>query len=146
MATKRTLTAANAILLLGISGLYSTPQRVQGFSTEDAFDVDPVDAAETMMGVDGVLSGGFIPQPRKMTITLQADSLSNDLFDNWAGAQDVAREIYYANGSIAIPGVGRKYTLSRGILTNYKPLAGVKKVLQARPFVITWQAISPAPF
>jgi hypothetical protein len=146
MARLRTLTAANAILLLSVTGLYVTPQRIQGFSTDDAFDVDTVEGAETMMGVDGLLSGGYVPKERKMTVTLQADSLSNDFFDNWVSAQDVVRELYIANGSIAIPSLSKKYTLTRGILSSYKPLAGVKKTLQARPFVITWQAVQPAPF
>jgi hypothetical protein len=143
---RRNLTAANAILLLSVTGLYLTPQRIQGFSTDDAFDVESVEGAEVMMGVDGLLSGGFIPKERKMTITLQADSLSNDFFDNWVSAQDVARELYIANGSVAIPSLSKKYTLTRGILTTYKPLAGVKKVLQPRSFGITWQAVAPAPF
>lgn len=141
----RTLTAANSILMIGITNLYVTPQQIQGYSTESAFDIDAVEGAETMMGVDGKLSGGFVPTPKKMTITLQADSASNDIFDNWAQAQEVARELYFAFGSITIPGLRKKWTLTKGILSSYKPLAGVAKVLQPRPYAITWEATSPAP-
>jgi len=145
MAAKRSLTAANAILLIGVVGLYDSPQQIQGFSTDDAFDVDAIEGAETMMGVDGRMSAGFVPRERKMSIVLQADSLSNDFFDNWARAQEVGRSLYWANGSIAIPANRKKYTLTNGILSSYKPLPGVKKVLQPRTHVITWEASSPAP-
>jgi hypothetical protein len=138
MAAKRSLTSANAILLIGIVGLYDAPQQIQGFGTDDAFDVDALENAETAMGVDGKFSAGYVPRERKMSIVLQADSLSNDLFDNWNSASETARTIYWANGQLSIPSIRKKYTLSDGVLTSYKPLPGGKKILQPRTHVITW--------
>lgn len=53
-----TLTSANAVLLIGINSLYTTPQQIQGFATDDAFVTEVVTPVEMKMGVDGVLSAG----------------------------------------------------------------------------------------
>lgn len=144
MATK-TLTAANSVFMLSITGLYVTPQRLQGYSADAAFDTDAIEPAEVMMGVDGKMSAGYVPVVTPQTITLQADSASNTLFDTWAAAQKAAREILYANATIALPSLGRKYTMTKGVLTSYPAIAGVRKVLQPRAFRITWEDVSPAP-
>lgn len=141
----RTLTAANSILLLSIEGLYGAPQQIQGFSADDVTDIGNVSSAETMMGVDGHLSGGFTPVPFVQSIVLQADSLSNDIFDRWFGAQMTTRETYVASGTIILPGTQRKYSCVRGFLTGYKPIPGVKKILQPRSYEITWESVRSSP-
>ncbi len=47
MANNRTLTAANAVIMLGITGLYDVPRRLQGFSADDVADVEAVSTGET---------------------------------------------------------------------------------------------------
>ena len=42
MANNRTLTAANAVLMIGVQGLYDTPRRRQGFAADNVTTVDPV--------------------------------------------------------------------------------------------------------
>jgi len=140
----RTLTAANSILMLSIDGLFAVPQQLQGFAADDIFDTDSVAPAETSMGVDGKLSGGWVPQEIKQNITLQADSRSVDLFEAWYAAQQTARELYYATGSIYMPAVERKYSMVRGILSGAMVTPNAKKILQPRKFTITWQSVSPS--
>ncbi len=144
MATK-TITAANSVFMLSITGLYVTPQRLQGYSADAAFDTDAVEPAETMMGVDGKMSAGFVPTMTKQTITLQADSPSCAVFETWLAAMKSAREVLFANGTVSLPSVGRKYTMTKGVLSSYPAISGVRKVLQPRAFAITWEDISPAP-
>lgn len=141
-----TITSANSALTLQIEGLYPVPQSIQGYATDDAFAADDVTNVETMMGVDGKLSGGFTPQPTKLTITLQADSASNDVFDNWIAAQKAARETYISNAAISLPGTRGKYIFTRGFLTSNSSMPGAKKVLQPRKFEITFESCSKAPF
>lgn len=141
-----TLTSANSALSLQIAGLYPVPQSIQGYATDDAFAVDDVAPVEVMMGVDGKLSGGFTPYPTKLHITLQADSASNAIFDNWLAAQSAAKETYIANAAISLPGTGDKFIFTRGFLTGGSPMAGAKKVLQSRKFEITFESVSKAPF
>lgn len=141
----KSLTAANAVIMLGVTGLYSVPQQIQGFSADDVFDTDAVESAETMAGVDGKLSGGWVYVPRKQNITLQADSDSNEFFENWAAAQDAARELYYGFGLTSLPSLNRAYTMVKGILTSTTPTPSAKKVLQPRKYTITWERLTPAP-
>ncbi len=140
-----TLTTANSALALQIAGLYPVPQTIQGYATDDAFMADDVDPVETQMGVDGHLSGGFTPYPTKLNITLQADSASNGIFDNWLAAQVAAKEVYIANATIIIQGTGEKYTFTKGFITSASPMAGSKKILQPRKFVITFESCTKAP-
>lgn len=140
----RTITAANAVYMLDIPGLYPVPQRLQGFGTDSAFDTDASEPAETMMGVDGILSAGFVPFMTRQTITLQADSPSVLIFEDWLAAMKQAREVLFANATIVLPSVGRKYTNTRGVVTSVPAIPGTRKVLQPRAFVITWGDISPA--
>jgi hypothetical protein len=141
-----TLTSANSALSLQIAGLYPVPQSLAGFATDDAFAVDDVAPVESVMGVDGKISFGYTPYPTKLHITLQADSASNDIFDNWISAMQASREVYIANAAISIPGTGKKYILTKGALTGGNSMPGAKKTLQGRKFELTFESCTPAPF
>lgn len=139
------LTGANSTIFLGITDLYDAPQQLQGFAADDIFDTEMVKLVETLMGVDGNLSGGFVNIERKQTIMLQADSPSNDIFDNWAEAQQAQQDTYEANGVVSIFALGQKFTLTKGFLTGYTYMPAVKKLIQPRRFEITWNRVSPSP-
>ena len=140
-----TLTGANSIITLVINGLFPVPQALQGFETDDITKIAPLKAAEVKTGVDGNLSVGYIYVPVVQTINLQGDSASNVLFDNWFMAQQAVNEVYTASGVIHLPSVQRSYTLTKGVLTSYKPLSDVKKMLEGREYEITWESVSVAP-
>jgi hypothetical protein len=137
-----TLTSANSTLAIAILNLYPVAQSVQGYAADDAFSIEAVDQAEVVMGVDGVMSAGFIFNPVKFTVTIQADSPSLKLFDDWQTAQRAAREVYIANAAITLPGIRKKYTLNKGILTTVRAMPDVKKILQPVSFVITFESIT----
>ncbi len=139
------ITSANAVFMLGITSLFPTPQQVQGFSTDAAFETDAIEAAEVMKGVDGFMSAGWVPTMNRMTVNLQADSSSGSLFDAWIQANKAARNIYFANGIITLVSTGNEYNLIQGVLTSYPPIPPARRVLQPRAFVITWSDISPVP-
>lgn len=140
----RSITAASAVYMLGVTGLFGTPQQLQGFAADEVWGTDPLKSAEVLMGVDGILSGGFVYVPIEQTITLQADSASNLLFDAWWNAMQGQQTPFPAQGTIRIRSVGSKYILTRGFLTTYQPLPDAKKLLQPRKFGITWNAVTPA--
>lgn len=139
------ITSANAILTLAVFPLFPIPQQIQGFSADDIYNVPQIRSAEVMMGVDGRLSGGYVFTQIAQTITLMADSESNDLFDTWWTSQQAAGELYEATGLIRLPSISTKYTQTRGFLTGYTPVAQGKRVLQARAYEITWERIAPSP-
>lgn len=138
------ISAANAIYMLGISSIFPAVQQLQGFSADDIFSTDPIDTAELSMGVDGKLSAGFVYTMIPQTITLQADSDSNNLFDAWWGAEQVAGDKFSCFGTIALPGLSKVWVLTNGFLTSYSPIPDAKKTLQPRKFGITWNLITPS--
>lgn len=146
MANTRTLTSANAILLISVAGLFDVAQRVQGFSTDDMTDTDPTDTGETSMGIDGRLSAGFVPVAVMQNITLQADSESLDFFERWDTTEQAIREKYVASGSLLVPATNRKYDMTRGFLRSVTRTALLKKTLQPRRVTIAWERVTPAPY
>ena len=139
------ITSANAVLTLSIPLLFPVPQQLQGFAADDIFDVPSLRSAETQMGVDGVLSAGFVFVPIPQTIALQADSASNLFFDTWWTQMQATKDTYQASGMVLLPSIGMKYALSQGTLTGYKPTPAAKRILQPRQFEITWASINPSP-
>ncbi|HJW05309.1 MAG TPA: hypothetical protein VJ527_02340, partial [Rhodanobacter sp.] len=102
------------------------------------------DTAEVVLGVDGKMSAGWVPRMYTQTISLQADSPSIPVFDAIATAQDAAKTVFRLNGVITLPGVGMSYTMSRGVLTRYKPMSDAKRTLAPVEFQITWESVRPA--
>jgi hypothetical protein len=131
--------------MLGIAGLYTTPQQLAGFSEDDMYSMEAVETKEVKMGVDGVLSAGYIPQIKTMSVTLQADSASNTFFEAWYAAEEAAQDAFFAFGVLNQPSVSRAYTLTNGVLTNFTPFAEAKKTLSPRKFQIKWQLVLGAP-
>lgn len=139
------ITSANAVLMLAIPPLFPVPQQLQGFAADDIYDIPQIRSVEVMMGVDGLLSGGFVYVEIRQEISLQADSASNLVFDTWWTQMQAAQDVYVANGIIQLPSIATKFQMVRGFLTGYKPSPGAKKVLQPRRYEITWESVAPAP-
>lgn len=139
------ITAANAIFQIFIPDVFPSPQQLQGFAADDIFDTESQEVVQTQMGVDGLLSAGFVYVETKQTITLQANSPSNDVFDQWNAAQQAALDAFPASAVVVLPALGQKWQLTRGFLTSFKPIPGAGKVLKPRAFTITWQNNSMAP-
>lgn len=145
MANTRTLTDADAVITLSVDTIFPVPTRIKGFSADDVTSMDPVDNAETSLGVDGRLSAGYVPAAIRQTITLQADSQSNDFFEYWAVYQKQVKQILFASGTILFKGVQRQFICNRGVLRTYSPMPGARRILQPRAYVIEWQDVIPAP-
>ena len=139
------ITSANAVLVLSVPLILPVPQQIQGFAVDEIFDTEDVEPIETMMGLDGQLSGGFAFTPKPMTITLMAGSASNAFFDAWQNGQQAGIIAAPANGVLTLVSIGQAYALTNGYLTRFKPIADGRKVLQPRKFRITWQSLLPTP-
>ena len=137
-----TITSANSGFTLVVEGLFPAPVQLKGYASDKAFTTEAVDLAEVQMGVDGRMTAGYVPNPVKQTITLQADSPSKDIFTAVIQAMKTAREVFYISGSISLPSTGESFTLTRGILTNAKQIPDAQKVLQPVDYVITWESVN----
>jgi len=145
MATLRSITAANSVYMLAITGLFDTPQKLQGYAADAAFASAAVRNGEIVMGVDGRMSAGFVFTPREQTINLQPDSISCDLFDQWDAAQQAAQEVFFASAIITLPGLKKSWAGIKGIMTNFTPIGDVRRVVGPRVFQITWESLLPSP-
>lgn len=139
------ITSANSIYMLGVATIFATPTQLQGYAADDAFTTSALKSAETQMGVDGFLAGGFVYVPVEQEISFLASSPSCALFDQWYQAQLQAQDVYAASATIQMPSLGIKWTMSNGFLTSYTVIPDAKRVLQARKFGVTWQSAIPAP-
>lgn len=141
----KTLTTANSAATLLARGFFPTPFSLEGYSTDDSFSVDDVSPAEVFMGVDGKLSGGFVPQPKVVTFMFQADSPSLDRLDAIIAFQESQRENVIFDGTMFIQGTQDKTAMTKGFLTSYTPMANSKKTLQPRKFTFTFEGFTKAP-
>lgn len=139
-----TLTAANSVIMLSVQNVFSNPQQLQGFSADDVFDIEEIDTAETMMGVDGLLSGGLIYVPISWSISLMANSPSCQVFDQWYNYQKSINDLTTATVNIALPGLGFKWNYTNGFLKKYSPAPSAKKIVQPRKFTIEFNVIGAA--
>lgn len=146
-----TITSANAVYMLGIDSVFPTPQQIQQFGVDEAFDTEVAMITETQVGVDGEGVAGWVPREIRQTLTLLASSPSFLIFEAWVNAMDQAREVLYANGTIVIPSIGRKYSMAKGTLTRYPAIPNARRVLANRRFELVWlpslgqPAITSAP-
>lgn len=137
-----TITSADATFALQVTNLYPTAQILEGFSTDDMFSMDATEFAQTVRGADGKLSAGFKYGDYVQTITIMPDSQSREFFDTWVITSRTSLSVFRCNGTIIIPAIGKKYTLTNGVLLSAKLLPDAKNMLQAIPYKIQWESIT----
>lgn len=141
----RSITSADSVFSISSADFALAATILEGYAADASFAMENADTAETMLGVDGKLSAGWVPRSYNQTITLQADSKSRAVFDALVMAQDVSRQIFRLNGVVTLPGNQYSYTLSRGVLKNYTAMPTAQRVLQPMTFVIEWERVLPVP-
>lgn len=141
-----TITSANSVFYLGVTGVFPTAQKLSNYSADDAFSAEDVDSAEVTKGVDNNMAYGWIPYNVPMAIVFQANSDSITLFDQWIAAELAAQEKFPAFGTIRLTAINKKYTLSNGVLQRHKAFPDAKKTLQPITYRLVWDKIEPAPF
>ncbi len=142
------ITSANATFIVNVPDVFPTPQQLYGFATDDAFATEETDTAEVMLGVDGIMSYGWLPFLVPMTVTFQADSPSiTNTMEAWLAAQSGARQIYPAvSGQIILPQLGKEYSFQTGVLKRFSPTPPGKKVLMPQSYQLVWNYWSSRPY
>ena len=139
------ITSANATFTLTVPGIFSSPQQIQQFGVDDAFDSEAVENGEVMKGVDNFITAGWKPTMPKVNVNLMANSPSGVLFDQWFQAEQQAMNKYVGSGVITLPGIAMQYALVSAYLFGYTHIPGVKATLQPRKFILIMDDISYAP-
>ena len=78
----KTLTAANANVLVRCKGVYDNYVKQQGFQVDNAFGFGDRTVGETRAGVDRQLSGGYVFNEAAFTIFYEGNSQSLSMMDN----------------------------------------------------------------
>jgi len=136
-----TITSANSVFTITAASVFPAPVQLQGYATDKAFATEALELAEVQMGVDGRMTAGYVPNPVKQTISLQADSPSRSVFTTIIQTTKTLGEIFYLSGVISLPSTGEKFSMTRGILTTAKQIPDAQKVLQAVDYIITWESV-----
>src|SRR5262252_6687153 len=134
------ITGANVSITLAIPPLFPSGVKLQGFAADDVFDTDAIEINEVVMGVDGIMSAGYVNVMVAQNFALQADSPSIIVFDTWYTSMLAAQDVFFAQGVAILKAVGKKWAMTKGSLTSYKPIPDTKKLLQPQRFRITWQS------
>lgn len=142
---ERLITSADSVFILASSDFALANFQVEGYAADAAWAFDNVDTAETVLGVDGKLSAGWVPRAHPMTITLQPDSPSLPIFAGIVGAQDAARTVFRLQGVLTLPGNQFSHSLNRGVLTSVTPIATGQRILQPMTFQIMWESKTSIP-
>lgn len=137
-----TITSANSVLMMSVVGLFPVPIQIQGFSADDAFTAEDIDIGESLLGVDGKLSSGFVPFIIPLDIMLQADSASNNIFDALQQAEITAKEKFQVSFTIVYPSIGYTYAFPVAYSRKGSYMPAAKKILQPRKFSFDIEGIS----
>ncbi|MGK8226359.1 phage tail fiber protein [Atlantibacter hermannii] len=136
-----TITSADAIFALTVTNLYPSAQTLEGYAADAMFALGDTEMAVTVRGADGKLSGGFVFGQYLQTITIMPDSPSRDVFETWQLTSQTSKAVFRCNATIILPAIGRKYTLTNGVLVRVKAIPDAQRVLQAATYQIDWENV-----
>src|SRR6185312_9704416 len=115
----QTITSANSEFVLKCSKVFTAPQVVEGYATEDAWNVAQFEVAQTRVGVDGRMSAGFVPATKEMDVMFQADGPGRQIFQRILGVMEATREVVFIeNATLALPGTGEVWEFTKGVITK----------------------------
>ncbi len=137
-----TITSADSIFSLTVTNLYPSAQILEGYAADAMFALGDTELAQTVRGADGKLSAGFVFGEYLQTITIMPDSPSKDIFETWMLTSRTSIAVFRCNATIILPALGRKYTLTNGVLQRVKAMPDAQRVLQAMTFQINWESVT----
>ena len=136
-----TITSADAIFALTVTNLYPSAQTLEGYAADAMFALGDTEMAVTVRGADGKLSGGFVFGQYLQTITIMPDSPSREIFETWQLTSQTSKAVFRCNATIILPAIGRKYTLTNGVLVRVKAIPDAQRVLQAATYQVDWENV-----
>lgn len=139
------LTAANAIITLVAPGVFNTPQQLQQFAADDIFNTPAIEAAEKSMGVDGILSAGFVFKEIDQDYNLQSNSPSCFFFDQIYAYEQTNLTKVPINGTTILTGLLTKFVMIRGFLMSYTPIPSAGRIVKPRKYMVSWNRVQPQP-
>lgn len=132
----RTITSMNSTLVLTHPVLFPAGVQIYGFGVDSAISSEDAEKTIAQKGVDNRMSVGRVPYKVAWTITLSADSPSNDVFDVIEGHEKINREASRMRFVLSIPSLNEVLTFTDSVITNYNPIPSHGRTLGARTYKI----------
>ena len=129
----KTITSANAVMMLRCEGVYDNWVRIQGFQADNAWELGEVNIGEARMGVDGKQSIGYTPHETPWSIHLEANSPSVQVMENIRKKLNSDMEVAYIEVIIEMPSIAKKY-YGKGGMTSMTGGASGKKLLDGTTY------------
>ena len=135
---KKTLTAANCVLLFRCEGIYDSYVQLTGFQADNIFSLGDITLAQTVAGADGILSGGYVFNAQTFGLNLEANSRSLPILENCAESFIKNKEIVAVEFQVVLPSIGKEaflegfYTQHSGVSAT-KLLQGSQSVFEVTP-------------
>lgn len=133
------ITAANVKMVLVADILYPTGKNIDGFANDSLRSLDDLTLSESVMGVDGKLSHGFVKNPVTINLDLMPDQQGYKTFDNISQHMRTFNTILTLSLTIIDPTLNKKYTLTNGALTSWKAMPDATSTMQASTATMTFQ-------
>lgn len=131
--SEKTLTSANAVVMIRCKGVYDNWIRLQGFQADNAFAFGEANIAETVIGVDGHQAAGYTAHEMSWTLYLLASSASIQVMENIRKDANKNMEVRKIEFRIEIQATKELYTPT-GYLTKTSGGATAKKILEGRQY------------
>lgn len=133
-----TLTVANSSIVMTAEALYPNGVIIRGYAADNLFETAAVENAEVVMGIDGRMASGWVPNPVPFTMTLQADSESLEVFEQIYEFEQSNRNKLEIGVTVGLPSAGKRFSFVNGVIRTYKP-PSAQRILQPAVIEFTFE-------
>lgn len=136
------VTSANVNLILACEELYPSGVKLEGFSADSVMTADGIDITENRRGVDGRMVSGVIKSIQPVSIVLEANSPSLEVFETIRDAMHANNRPYELTLTCHIPALDKTLVYRRGALKNAPSIPAVQRTLQPTTWSMEFQEVA----
>ena len=137
------ITSANSSLRVTIATLYTAGVDVDQYEADRMFETAAVSNAEIVMGADGVMHAGWVPNPVELTINIMPNSNFGGIIDEVYAYENTGKVKLAVNAVLTLKSIGGAvYTFVGGVISNFTPSIAGARTLQGRPITITFESVT----
>ena len=122
----RTITSANAVLMLRCKGVYDNFIKLQGFQADNAWSFGDANLSESRVGVDGKQSIGYTPHQVEWSLFLEANSPSIDIMENIRKDFNANMESRLIDIVVEVPSIKKRFQASGALIKQTGGTSGQK--------------------
>jgi hypothetical protein len=116
----------------------------EGYSADNAFSSENVTGVETKIGVDGIMSAGYVPTIKTHNVTLEASSSTIPILMNLAQLCEATKMPQIMAFSIEIPAVSLRFLFTAS-LTSWPPILSATRMLEPAQFGFQYSDVVAVP-